>query len=120
MNAVHKELKGEAIYVESRNFNDYSKWKVAFEKAGFAYKKHLNFHANCTDKEQMWERLSNNRKRQIKKKVITSICTVVNFQISLNMWNKEACDSSYFSSYFCYLIIGGRCGSHLYTTSIGT
>ena len=39
MKTVRKELKGEAIYVESRNFNDYSKWKEAFAKAGFVYQK---------------------------------------------------------------------------------
>lgn len=55
------------IYIETRNFNDYSRWKEAFEKAGFEYQKHLNFHVDCTDKEAMWERMSENRKRQIKR-----------------------------------------------------
>ena len=54
------------IYIETRNFNSYEKWKGAFEKAEFEYKKHLNFHVDCTDKEQMWERLSENRKRQVR------------------------------------------------------
>ena len=56
------------IYIEIRNFNDYSRWRGAFEKAGFAYQPHLNFHVDCTDKQKMWERLSDNRKRQIRKK----------------------------------------------------
>ena len=55
------------IYIETRNFNDYSRWKETFEKAGFEYQKHLNFHVDCTDKEAMWERMSENRKRQIKR-----------------------------------------------------
>ena len=55
------------IYIETRNFNDYSRWKEAFEKAGFVYQKHLNFHVDCTDKEAMWDRMSENRKRQIKR-----------------------------------------------------
>ena len=55
------------IYIETRNFNDYSRWKEAFEKAGFEYQKHLNFHVDCMDKEAMWERMSENRKRQIKR-----------------------------------------------------
>ena len=76
MNAVRKKLqitdcklqigKGP-IYIETRNFNDYSKWRSAFEKAGFNYQPHLNFHVDCTDKEKMWKRLSENRKRQIRK-----------------------------------------------------
>ena len=55
------------IYIETRNFNDYSRWKEAFEKAGFGYKKHLNFHIDCKDEKKMWERMSETRKRQIRK-----------------------------------------------------
>ena len=55
------------IYIETRNFNDYSRWKGAFEKARFAYKPHLNFHIDCRDKAKMWERLSDTRKRQIRR-----------------------------------------------------
>lgn len=58
---------GSPIYIETRNFNDYSRWKGAFEKAGFSYQLHLNFHVDCTDKDKIWERLSENRKRQIRK-----------------------------------------------------
>ena len=57
----------EPIYIETRNFNDYSRWKDAFTSVGFDYRPHLNFHVDCTDKEAMWESLSENRKRQIKK-----------------------------------------------------
>ena len=55
------------IYIETRNFNDYSRWIGAFEIAGFAYKPHLNFHIDCRDKAKMWERLSDTRKRQIRR-----------------------------------------------------
>ena len=58
---------GRPIYIETRNFNDYSRWKGAFAEAGFAYKPHLNFHVDCRDKAMMWERLSDNRKRQIRR-----------------------------------------------------
>ena len=60
------KILNSPIFIETRNFNDYSRWKGAFEKAGFEYKRHLNFHVDCTDKEQMWERLSENRKRQVR------------------------------------------------------
>lgn len=76
MNGVRKKpilnpsIKGRTlnapIYIECRNFNDYSQWKGAFEKAGFEYQKHLNFHVDCTDKEAMWKRMSENRKRQVR------------------------------------------------------
>lgn len=68
MIAVRNQFKilNSPIFIETRNFNDYSRWKGAFEKAGFEYKRHLNFHVDCTDKEKMWERLSENRKRQVR------------------------------------------------------
>ena len=56
----------EPIYIETRNFNDYSRWKNVFSAAGFDYQPHLNFHVDCTDKEAMWESLSENRKRQVR------------------------------------------------------
>ena len=33
-----------AIYVETRNFNDYSRWREGFINAGFTYEEHNNFH----------------------------------------------------------------------------
>lgn len=66
-------LNDGPIYIETRNFNDYSKWKEAFERAGFEYKKHLNFHIDCSDKEAMWERLSETRKRQVRKAIKSGV-----------------------------------------------
>ena len=66
LNSQHSTLN-TPIYIEIRNFNDYSRWRGAIEAAGFAYQPHLNFHVDCTDKQKMWERLSDNRKRQIKR-----------------------------------------------------
>lgn len=38
------EELGGAIYIETRNFNDYSRWREGFERAGFVYEEHNNFH----------------------------------------------------------------------------
>ena len=81
MNGVRQRLEigdwklenGAPIYIETRNFNDYSRWKKAFAKAGFEYVPHLNFHVDCTDKEAMEGKLSENRKRQIKKAIKSGI-----------------------------------------------
>ena len=62
------------IYIECRNFNDYSRWKDAFASAGFDYMSHLNFHVDCRNKEAMWERLSENRHRQVRKAQATVEC----------------------------------------------
>ena len=59
---IRKELESKSIYIETRNFNDYSAWIEAFETAGFAYKPHLNFHVDPSTNN-----LSDNRKRQLKK-----------------------------------------------------
>ena len=61
---LRNHMGAKAIYLETRNFNDYSRWKVAFENAGFVYKPHLDFHVRTDGFEA---RLSDNRKRQIKK-----------------------------------------------------
>lgn len=66
MSAVRKELKNEAIYVECRNFNDYSRWKSAFATAGFSYIQHLNFHVDTSSMEVVDANLGKNRKRDIK------------------------------------------------------
>ena len=45
------------IYIETRNFNDYSKWRAAFEAAEFEYQPHLNFHVHTN---QPWEAVEAN------------------------------------------------------------
>ena len=67
------------IYIESRNFNDYTPWRQAFEKAGFAYRKHLNFHV---DPEA--DNLSDNRRRQLKKS--TAVVTEAGNENDIREW----------------------------------
>ena len=59
-------LKGKAIYIECRNFNDYSQYKDIFEKAGFQYVPHLNFHVDTTSEEVVEKNMGKSRKRDIK------------------------------------------------------
>ncbi len=54
------------IYIETRNFNDYSRWKNAFEQAGFTYQPHLNFHVDTSSVEAVEANLGKSRKRDIK------------------------------------------------------
>lgn len=56
----------QPIYIETRNFNDYSKWKDAFKKAGFEYVPHLNFHVDTSSVEIVEANLGKSRKRDIK------------------------------------------------------
>ena len=57
MTALNKELQNKTIYIETRNFNDYSKWKGAFKNAGFSYQRHLNFHVHTN---QSWKTIARN------------------------------------------------------------
>lgn len=57
------ELKSQAIYIETRNFHDYSRWKSVFESNGFAYQPHLNIQVACTTEHAMSEQ----RQRQVRK-----------------------------------------------------
>lgn len=53
------------IYVETRNFQDYSRWKPIFEQCGFCYQPHLNIHVLCNEAHTMSEQ----RRRQVKKAI---------------------------------------------------
>lgn len=44
MRGVVEKVGNDAIYIETRNFSEYSRWRPAFEKVGFVYEEHNNFH----------------------------------------------------------------------------
>lgn len=60
------KLKSQAIYIETRNFNDYSKWKGIFEKCGFNYIPHLNFHIDTTSVELAQSNIGKHRWKYIR------------------------------------------------------
>lgn len=53
------------IYIEMRNFHDYSRWKEVFEACGFSYQPHLNIQVSCDATHAMSEQ----RRRQVKKAI---------------------------------------------------
>ena len=67
LETVREQLKQQAIYIETRNFNDYSQWKDAFIETDFEYQPHLNFHVDCTNADEMWIRMSETRRKQIRR-----------------------------------------------------
>ena len=54
------------IFIESRNFHDYSKWKPIFETNGFAYQPHYDIHVHCSAEHRLSERRQRELKRAIK------------------------------------------------------
>ena len=55
----------KAIYVETRNFHDYSKWKSIFEANGFTYQPHYDIHVHCNDTHN----ISRRRQRELKRAI---------------------------------------------------
>ena len=69
--SINQDLKKKAIYLESRNLVDFSKFQSIFEKNGWNYHKHLNFHVDCRDIDYMKKRMSKSKMRQINKSLST-------------------------------------------------
>ena len=63
---VKDKLKKKAIYIETRNFNDYGRWKAVFEQNGFEYEPHLNFHVNTESVEVAQSNVGKHRWRYIR------------------------------------------------------
>ncbi|MGX8712345.1 MAG: lipid II:glycine glycyltransferase FemX [bacterium] len=65
LNAVRSRLHKQAIYIETRNLNNFSRWRRTFEACGFQYVPHLNFHQDTSSIETVNKNLSRTRKRHI-------------------------------------------------------
>lgn len=59
-------LRKKAIYIETRNFNDYGPWRKVFEECGFRYEPHLNFHVGTESVEQAQAKIGKHRWRYIR------------------------------------------------------
>ena len=81
LDAIREDLQSKTIYIETRNFNDFSPWKEAFESARFAYQPHLNFHVDTSTNN-----LSDNRKRQLKKS--DAITELAISELEIQEWYK--------------------------------
>ena len=66
-------ISKKCIYLETRNFTDFSKYKNCFQKYGWDYLPYLNFHVATNDKTTMESSISNSRMRQIKKAISSGV-----------------------------------------------
>ncbi len=66
LTSLTAKLRHKTIYIETRNSNDYSRWRNIFEECGFAYQPHLNFHLNTQSLEQAQSRIGKHRWRYIR------------------------------------------------------
>lgn len=73
-----KRVTRSSIYVETRNFHDYSRWRHIFEQCGFAYQAHLNFHVDTSSVEVVDKNLGKSRKRDIRTTIRDGVTPVLN------------------------------------------
>lgn len=57
----------DTIYIELRNFNDYSAYRTAFEAAGFDYRPHYDIHVSTKSDDDILSALSESKRRQYRK-----------------------------------------------------
>ena len=67
LSALIKKLRKKAIFIETRNFNDYNRWRPVFEREGFGYEPHYDVQVETTSMELVNSKLDRNRRRNIKK-----------------------------------------------------
>lgn len=73
LKALKNNLEHKSIYIETRNFNDYSPWRSVFEECGFAYDPHYDVQIETSSLEAVNGRLDRNRRRNIKKAIENGI-----------------------------------------------
>ena len=61
-----RTLKHDAIYIETRNFKDYSQYRDVFERCGFIYEPHYDFLVDTETLEIAEANLGKSRKRDIR------------------------------------------------------
>lgn len=66
LNTLKDRVGKKVIFVETRNFNDYSRWRTTFEQCGFQYQPHYDIHVATTSLEVVNEHLGKSRKRDIR------------------------------------------------------
>ena len=64
--ALKEKMRHKAIYVETRNFNDYSRWRKTFENCGFEYESHYDIHIDTSSMDVVNEKIGKSRKRDIR------------------------------------------------------
>ena len=60
-------LKKRCVYVEIRNFNDYSAFRQVFEQQGFMYMPHYDVHLPVSSADNMFARMHDSKQRALKR-----------------------------------------------------
>ena len=66
LQTLKEKLDKKVIYIEIRNYNDYTKFKSLFEEYDFLFQSHLNFHVLTPNSESALKNLSTTKRRDVK------------------------------------------------------
>ena len=66
LKTLKEQLKRKAIYIETRNFNNYGRWRLTFEQCGFAYEPHYDIWVDTSSMDVVNDNLGKSRKRDIR------------------------------------------------------
>jgi hypothetical protein len=67
LDALKKGIEKKVIFLEIRNFHDYSTFQPIYSRYGYVYEPHYDVQVNTTSMEMVIGKLDRNRKRNIKK-----------------------------------------------------
>ena len=81
--------KKKAIYVEIRNYFDYSAFNETFLNSGWSYIPYLNFQIKCDNREKVIEKFNRRRRREIKiaQEAGTTICEAKTIEELRDLYN---------------------------------
>lgn len=71
-------LKHKAIYIETRNFVDYSRFRPIFEKTGYVYESHYDFIIDTSSMEIVDANIGKSRKRDVNNSLKQGVTIVDN------------------------------------------
>ena len=66
LQTLKEKLSKKVIYIEIRNYQDYTKYKTLFGENNFKYQVHLNFHVLTPNSESALKNLSTTKRRDVK------------------------------------------------------
>ncbi len=72
----------KTIFIEFRNFSNYSRWRKTFEQCGFQYQPHYDIHVDTTSLEVVDAHLGKSRKRDIRVSMRDGVSVVTRPSIS--------------------------------------
>lgn len=78
LSAVKRKLHGKAIYIETRNYFDYSRWQGIFEKNGFVFEPHYDIVVDTETVDVVNSHMGKSRKRDVNVSLKNGVSIVEN------------------------------------------